>query len=462
MQKKVYEYIKRWDMMRPGMKVLVGYSGGADSTALLELLWEYGKEYGVQVQALHVNHGIRGEEAGRDQEFCEKFCAERGIGLKVVEADVPGIAGRDGIGLEEAGRQVRYTAFGREVREGRIDRVALAHHQNDQAETMLFHLMRGTGVRGLRGMEPVRMPYIRPFLCAAREEIVGWLTERGLSWVEDSTNREKEYTRNRIRYEVLAAMEDIRPGSTVRMAGTAERLWEAEDYLENELGRWMEEGVREKDGAYELSLEVFGRMHGLMQKKVVLRCLERLYGSPEAVHAEQVCALADGRRGNRVTLPDSCVAVLEYEKIRLKRGYKTSEPGEVVYCEPGGEYHYMGASFRLTLENCEKIGEIPVNRYTKWFDYDKIKNNAVLRTRRPGDYLELSGGIHKKLKDYLIDQKVPREERDQCILLADGSHVIWVAGMRISERYKVTDRTRRMLKVQMRENGGTKDGEASC
>lgn len=160
-----------------------------------------------------------GEEAGRDQEFCEKFCAERGIGLKVVEADVPGIAGRDGIGLEEAGRQVRYTAFGREVREGRIDRVALAHHQNDQAETMLFHLMRGTGVRGLRGMEPVRMPYIRPFLCAAREEIVGWLTERGLSWVEDSTNREKEYTRNRIRYEVLAAMEDIRPGSTVRMAG---------------------------------------------------------------------------------------------------------------------------------------------------------------------------------------------------------------------------------------------------
>ena len=122
----------------------------------------------------------------------------------------------------------------------------------------------------------------------------------------------------------------------------------------------------------------------------------------------------------------------------------------------------MGADFCLQVEKCDKIGKIPVNRYTKWFDYDKIKNSLVLRTRHPGDYLELSGGIHKKLKDYLIDQKVPREERDQCILLADGSHVIWVAGMRISERYKVTDRTRRMLKVQMRENGGTKDGEASC
>ena len=459
---KVRAYMEKQHMISAEDHIIAGISGGADSVCLFFVLLDLRDRMGISFTAVHVNHGLRGEAANRDEEFVRELCGQYGIPLEVFRVDLESISKKRKQSLEECGRNIRREAF-EQIRERcGGTKIALAHHQNDQAETMLFHLMRGTGVRGLRGMEPVRMPYIRPFLCAAREEIVGWLTERGLSWVEDSTNREKEYTRNRIRYEVLAAMEDIRPGSTVRMAGTAERLWEAEDYLENELGRWMEEGVREKDGAYELSLEVFGRMHGLMQKKVVLRCLERLYGSPEAVHAEQVCALADGRRGNRVTLPDSCVAVLEYEKIRLKRGYKTAEPGEAVYCEPGGEYHYMGASFRLTLENCEKIGEIPVNRYTKWFDYDKIKNNAVLRTRRPGDYLELSGGIHKKLKDYLIDQKVPREERDQCILLADGSHVIWVAGMRISERYKVTDRTRRMLKVQMRENGGTKDGEASC
>lgn len=462
MQRKVYKYMERWDMVRPGMKVLVGYSGGADSTALLALLWEYGQEHGIEVRALHVNHGIRGAEAVRDQEWCARFCEERGIRLQVAEADVPGIAERDGIGLEEAARKARYAAFEREILQGGIDRAALAHHQNDQAETMLFHLMRGTGVRGLRGMEPVRTPYIRPLLCVPRDEIVRWLRGRGLSWVEDSTNRESEYTRNRIRHEVLPAMEAIRRGSAVRMAAAAERLREVEDYLEGELGRWLEEGVREKGESYELSLEVFGRMHGLMQKRVVLWCLERLYGSPEAVHAEQVCALAGGRRGSRVTLPKDCTAVLEYDKIRLKKGYGAPGPGEAVYCEPGGEYHYMGVKVCFTLEKCEKIGKIPANRYTKWFDYDKIKNNAVLRTRRPGDYLELSGGVHKKLKDYLIDQKVPREERDRCILLADGSHVIWVAGMRISEGYKVTEKTRRILKVQMKENGGTKDGETPC
>ncbi len=119
----------------------------------------------------------------------------------------------------------------------------------------------------------------------------------------------------------------------------------------------------------------------------------------------------------------------------------------------------MGADFRLTLENREKNVKIPVNRYTKWFDYDKIKNNVVLRTRRPGDYLEVAPGVHKKLKDYLIDQKVPREDRDQCILLADGAHIIWVTGMRISENYKVTEKTRRILKVQKIEYGGTNDGE---
>ena len=127
---------------------------------------------------------------------------------------------------------------------------------------------------------------------------------------------------------------------------------------------------------------------------------------------------------------------------------------------PGEEYHYMGAYFCLQVEKCDKIGKIPVNYYTKWFESDKTKNSNILRTTRPGDYLELSGGIRKKLKDFFIDCKVPREERSRRILLADGSHILWVTGLRISENYKVTEQTRTILKVQMKENGGTEDGEA--
>lgn len=462
MQKKIYDYMDRFQMLCDGMKVLVGFSGGADSTALLQLLWEYGRERGIEVCAVHVNHGIRGEEAERDQDFCERFCEERKIRFRTVSIDVPVTAQKNGIGMEEAGRQVRYEVFERQLQEQGIDRAALAHHQNDQAETMLFHLMRGTGLRGLRGMEPVRLPYIRPLLCVTRAEIVEWLRKKDITWMEDSTNRELHYTRNRIRHQVLAPMEEIRPGSIVRMAGTAERLLETESFLEEELDKWWKKGVRREKEKYIIALNEFERMHPVMKKRMVLRCLKELLrgeNSVGAVHAEQICALPGSGRGSRVTLPGDCVAVLGYEELVLKRGYGIKVREEEVYCFPGETYHYMGMYFSMDVENYEKIGEIPVNRYTKWFDYDKIKNSIVLRTRRPGDYLVLSGGIHKKLKDYFINCKVPREERDSRILLADGSHVIWVTGMRISEGYKVTEQTKRILKVQMRKNGGTGDGE---
>ncbi|MBS6396388.1 MAG: tRNA lysidine(34) synthetase TilS [Clostridiales bacterium] len=463
MQKKVFAYLEKWNMVSPGMRILTGFSGGADSAALLQILWEYGRGHGIQVRALHVNHGIRGAEADRDQAFCEHFCQERKIPLRIVREDVGAYARRERISMEEAGRKVRYDAFEQELSQGLADRVALAHHQNDQAETMLFHLMRGTGLRGLRGMEPVRMPYIRPFLCVTRREIEDWLIRKGISWVEDGTNQELDYTRNRIRHQVLAPMEQIRPGTAVHMSEAAERLLEMEDYLEQELDKIWESDVRKQGEVYGISLEAFERIHPVMQKLTVLRCLERLGGgrSPEAVHAEQILRLAKGRRGSRITLPGGCCAVLGYDEILLKQGYGIKRTEEPVYCVPGREYLYMGEIFRFTLENRDKNKEIPVNRYTKWFDYDKIKNSVILRTRQPGDYLELAGGTHKKLKDYLIDCKVPREERDACILLADGSHIIWVAGMRISEGYKVTEETRRILKVQKIEVGGTEDGETS-
>ncbi len=463
MQKKVFKYIEQWKMIDSGMTVLVGFSGGADSTALLQLLWEYGKEQGIKVCALHVNHGIRKEEAARDELFCRNFCSVRGIELAVVQEDVPRIAAQKGIGTEEAGRTARYAAFERQISAKKADRVALAHHQNDQAETMLFHLMRGAGLKGLRGMEPVRLPYIRPFLCVERKEIEDWLLKKEMKWVEDSTNRELIYTRNRIRHQILEAMEEIRPGSVCRMAGTAERLRETESFLEDEVQKRWADIVSSKENVYEILLEPFTGVHSVMQKLLVQKCMTELMGGRdlEAVHIENVCMLAKGKRGSRLTLPGGCFAVLGYEKLLLKKGYGQEKREEEVYCVPGKEYHYMGADFYLFIEKCDKIGEIPVNRYTKWFDYDRIKNRLVLRTRRPGDYLELSGGMHKKLKDYFIDCKVPREERDQYVLLADGSHILWIAGMRISEGCKVTEQTKRVLKVQMKENGGTEDGETS-
>ena len=234
MQEKVFAYLRQWNMVKPGDTVLVGFSGGADSTALLQLLWNYGKRIPLQLEAVHVNHGIRGAEALRDQQFCEQFCQERNISFTVVQEDVPAQAARDGLSLEEAGRNARRRVFEHLAEKCQASVIALAHHQRDQAETMLFRLMRGTGLRGLCGMRPVNGNYIRPLLCVDRPQIEQYLLEEGIRWVEDGTNQELDYTRNQIRHGLLAPMERVMPGCVARMAGTAARLSEVESYLEQE------------------------------------------------------------------------------------------------------------------------------------------------------------------------------------------------------------------------------------
>ena len=458
MRKKVFAFLEQWNMLRPGMRVLAGFSGGADSAALLLLLQEYAAEHGAEVCAVHVDHGIRGEEAARDGRFCEKFCAARGIPFELVRIDVPALAKKRGISLEEAGREARYGVFEKFIKEGRADRAALAHHQNDQAETMLFRLMRGTGLRGLRGMEPVRLPYIRPLLCVSRAEIESWLLGEGISWVEDGSNQELTYTRNQIRHLVLVPMEQIRPKAAVHMAKTAEQLLEIEDFLEKETEQvWHSYVSLHEGGGLSISLKAFEELHPALGKRLVFRCMERLNGNlknAEAVHAEQIWALVRGGRGSRIMLPGGLFAVLDYDGLRLQRGYGVEVAAELVRCSPPGEYGFLGEIFRFSVEKREKDEEIPSNCYTKWFDYDRIKHSIVLRTRRQGDYLANAKDSHKKLKDYLIDSKVPRDKRDELILLADGSHILWVVGMRISEEYKVTEQTERILKVQRIKHGG--------
>ncbi|MCD8196251.1 MAG: tRNA lysidine(34) synthetase TilS [Lachnospiraceae bacterium] len=462
MKEKVFAYIEKYEMLPAGTDVIVGFSGGLDSAALLTLLREYSERHGNRVRAVHVHHGIRGEGADRDLQFCETFCRERGIPFQAYYRDVPELAKKEGLSLEEAGRKARYEVFRLCMEEMPGARTALAHHQNDQAETMLFRLMRGTGLKGLGGMRPVNFPYIRPLLCVSRDEILRWLAQEQILWTEDESNGDLSYERNRIRRQLIVPMEEIRPGSVARMAAAAERLQEDEDFFVQETEKAHERFVHMTDGGCDIQLAAFSELHPAVQKRLVLRCTEQLRGSARdltAVHAEQICALAAGRRGSRISLPGGVYAVLGYEALSLCRtGEEAEIPAEIPVLQDDSatheEHRFMGETFLFDVEPAGKNDKIPTNRYTKWFDYDKIREGAVLRTRRPGDFLANGKGSHKKLKDYLIDCKLPREERDRCILLADGSHVIWVVGLRISEEYKVSSRTQRILKVRKKNAEG--------
>ena len=440
----MFAYIEKYRMIEAGSQAVAGVSGGADSVCLLFLLMEYQKRVPFSLRAVHVNHHLRGEEAVRDQEFTRRLCESLGVPLDLYDYDVPRMAETEHLSCEEAGREARRRAFYRTAcRWERPDqvRIALAHHENDQAETVLHNLVRGAGLAGLAGIRPVHRTgsgmYIRPLLCISREETENYLIQRGIPWVTDSTNEEEVYTRNKIRREILPALMQINSGAVKNIAAAAGRVLEAEDYLSELTQKAVEKYTAKEGSVWILSRDLFEEPM-LLQKRVVKNVLEAAAGKKKdlsSAHMEAVLELAKGRTGASASLIYGLRAQQVYGDIHITRGEQEKKD-------------LLELEFRVfPYEN----QQIPEKTYTKWFDYDKIKNGLAVRRRLPGDYLMISrDGGTKKLKDYFIDCKVPRRERDNVTLLADGSHVLWAVGYRISEYYKVTSQTKKVIKVQVK------------
>lgn len=440
----MFAYIEKYRMIEAGSQAVAGVSGGADSVCLLFLLMEYQKRVPFSLRAVHVNHHVRGEEAVRDQEFTRRLCESLGVPLDLYDYDVPRMAETEHLSCEEAGREARRRAFYRTAcRWERPDqvRIALAHHENDQAETVLHNLVRGAGLAGLAGIRPVHRTgsgmYIRPLLCISREETENYLIQRGIPWVTDSTNEEEVYTRNKIRREILPALMQINSGAVKNIAAAAGRVLEAEDYLSELTQKAVEKYTAKEGSVWILSRDLFEEPM-LLQKRVVKNVLEAAAGKKKdlsSAHMEAVLELAKGRTGASASLIYGLRAQQVYGDIHITRGEQEKKD-------------LLELEFRVfPYEN----QQIPEKTYTKWFDYDKIKNGLAVRRRLPGDYLMISrDGGTKKLKDYFIDCKVPRRERDNVTLLADGSHVLWAVGYRISEYYKVTSQTKKVIKVQVK------------
>ena len=449
-EEKVFSYLEKYRLVQPGDKLILGVSGGADSVCLLFLSLEYRRRMDFEMAVVHVNHGLRGEEAGEDARYVEALCREKEICCYPVQGNVAELAASERCSVEDAGRRLRYRAFYQAMEELGGTKIAVAHNAGDRAETMLLHLFRGSGLRGLCGMEPVRGRIIRPLLCLEREEIEAYLRERGISWRTDSTNREDEYTRNRIRHHILPMAEQkVNPGVIGHMCRTADILAEAEDYLQVQTREAREQCVR----GNAVDAAAFERLHPVLRKRVLLGILEELSPTGKdiaAVHVDSVLSLFEEQGNRSICLPFG---------IRFWRRY-----GEVRF----GAAREQETERRLPRPEFSEIflkggEEVPGKRYTKWFDYDKIKKPPVLRFRQRGDYLTISdgaGGIHRKsLKDYMITEKIPRELRDSIPVLAEDSHVLWLAGYRISEYYKVDRNTIRVLQVQLKEDCGGSETE---
>ena len=460
MYQKVKAYIQEYHMLKEHDKVIAGVSGGPDSICLLFMLLRLKKELKLELRAVHIHHGLRLETADEDEAYVREICEKWGVQLTVFHEDVAAYAARHKLTTEEAGREIRRKRFEQVCSEWGGTRIALAHHEDDNAETLLLNLCRGCGLKGLGGIAPVEGLYIRPLLTVRKQEVESYLKKRGISYCTDETNLEDHYMRNRIRNRVIPYLEENVNGQAVRhMSDTMEKMRDLAGYIGQETCRYLEHCVKrqetEETGQILILQDLYEEIPEFLRSYVLCEALYQAAGCRkdiEAVHVRMLQELMEKQTGRRISLPYGLEAERVYEGISLGKKHRR---------ERGTENKAADRPPRLrqrVFERVDKVLRFPDTPYTKWFDYDIIKNTVKIRHREPGDYLTIdSRGNSQKLKQYFINAKIPQNERDQIWLVADGREIMWVVGYRQNQKYQISDRTKRILEIEFYE-GDQKDG----
>ena len=401
----------RSDLIPPGSGVLCALSGGADSMYLLCRLLEGRERYGWNVQAAHLNHGLR-ETAQRDEDFVRSWCAGHDVPLTVGHADVSAFAQREGLSVEEAGRVLRYAFLEETARQEGLPLIATGHHAGDNAETVLMNLIRGCGLKGLTGIPERRGDIVRPMLAVARSEIEAYLTEHNVPHVEDETNTDLNYTRNKVRHRLLPLLEELNPQAAAHIAAAAVRLREDEEELERQAVSLADQGLDIPEG-----IAIPARVLGEAPRPLALRAchllLERAGLKGEAVHLDGALALALGDDPSaRIDLPGGSVR-RQYELLVFSVEPPAPPPPPIELAQ--GENRWGCWSILCIPAVCpEKAYVSPWEFYLKPGDY-------LIRPRREGDKLGLGKRPVKTVKKLMIDGKLPAGQRDRIpILDRDG------------------------------------------
>lgn len=423
--KMIIDFREKQDMLPRGTRLLCAVSGGADSMCLLHLMKSREAELGIQVFAAHYEHGLRGEESLRDCVFVENWCRENGILCKTEHGDVRAFAGEKGLGTEEAARELRYAFLQRTAAELGCTRIATAHNADDNAETLIFNLCRGSGAAGLRGIPPVRGNIIRPLLHCTRAEIEEYLKENHVPHMEDSSNAGDEYSRNRLRHRVTPVLREINPAFSLAALRTGELMRRDEDCL----SAMAEEFIQENFDGESLPLAKLRALHPAVAGRVFRQLC------PESLRLEQVDRLLKLAEGNELAFADLPGIRLRFEQGRLYFGggeslrlpERTIVPGAVTLIPEAG------LKIRACIENFSE--EINSKFKTYLFKYESICGNITCDSRRPGDKISPVGrNCTKSLKGLFLEAGMTQRERDLTPVIRDEKGVIAVCGLAVDRR----------------------------
>jgi tRNA(Ile)-lysidine synthase len=451
LEKKAGDTIVRYNMLKGANAVLVGVSGGADSSALLHFLCRMREKTGIKVYAAHVNHELRGAEADRDEQFVKKLCEENNAELFVLHKDVKALAKQTGKTVEEAGREVRYKFFRQKAEQtGAV--IATAHTLSDSIETQLMCMARGTGLHGLCGIPPVRKNIIRPLIRCVRRDTEEYCHFYGIKYVDDSTNFSREFTRNRLRLDVVPVFYELNPSFDKAAARLIDSLEEDEQYLETEAKMRLKAA---KISENEFDVSVLKDCPAAILKRCAAIATETFSGkAQEAKHINAIVGIIQKGEG-KIEIRGACFAEVRTERLIFSKHndiISSKEQFNFPFCVG----IYQNCIYKLiistiphsTLKNLKNVNK----EYLKnAVDCDKIIGNASVRGRLQGDKFKPAGrNVTKSLKKLFNEAKVPIRERACVPVAADESGVIWVGGFGASERCKVTEGTENAVLLEIK------------
>ena len=462
MLNKVREYILENELIDKGDNILVALSGGPDSVCLLHILARLRSEFNLRLGAIHINHLLRGEEAIEDENYTKELCRSLDVEIYVERIDIATIAEKEGQSIELAGREERYKAFNKIKEKFSYNKIAVAHNSNDQAETILMRLMRGSGLEGLTGIKAKREDgIIRPILCLNRNEIEGYCNEYKLEPRIDKSNYEKIYNRNKVRLDILPYMkENFNEDIIDTLNRMALLLQKDNEYLEEVATMAYRKYCKEEKDKIIVSKELFENEKEAITTRILKRSFKNISNSHknfEMKHIVDIIELSKLGTNKEVHLTNGIVVQNIYGDIIFKQRKNKEDNIKLneVYIKKEDFFNKIEFSkYEIGLQIISKKNNIEFsnNDLIKFFDYDKIEEGIIIRNRKDGDKMVPIGmkGT-KKLKDIFINSKIPKEIRDIIPIVCFDEKIAWVVGVKVSEQFKVTSNTKQILKITFRE-----------
>jgi len=450
---KISRTIQNHGLIAAGDLVLVAFSGGPDSTVLLHALAQLRPRLRFRLRAGHVNHGIRGAEAAADERAAAAFARKLRIPFHRHRVDVPAYAKSQGISLETAARQLRYQWLESAATRFGANRIATGHTSDDLAETVLLNLLRGAGPRGLAGIPPIRGRVIRPLLGLTRAEVESYCEANSLGYRRDESNADTAFARNRLRHEVIPLLQEVQPSVVGNLSRTAEIMRAEDDFMSEQADNALRAVASQRPGEVGILLSLFAALHPALRRRVLRAAVGKIKGDEADLPLERIDALMEvalsGETGSVIELPGGLCGERTYGELVISPALapKPSSDREWVLPVPSKlVIRELGLQFETKRSRAKTP---PPNPMEALVDASKTALPLVVRTRRRGDRFRPAGMRGTvKLQDFFVNAKVPREQRDRVPLVLSGEDIVWVVGFRLSEKFRVSGKTKRSIRIR--------------